>query len=70
MAYRDDAYAPPSAHRIELNGRETLTVSGVEDVERFDEGEIVLTTTAGILLVTGEDADRPSGGLLSRLFGG
>lgn len=96
MAYRDDAYAPPSAHRVELNGRETLTVSGVEDVERFDEGEIVLTTSAGILVVTGEglhigklsldggelhvdghidalayeDSERPSGGLLSRLFGG
>ena len=96
MAYNDGAYAPPSAHRVELSGRETLLVSGVEDVDRFDETEIVLTTSAGVLLVSGEglhigklsldggelhvdgridsltyeDAGRPSGGLLSRLFGG
>ena len=25
-------------HRVELEGRDKLTVSGVEDVERFDEG--------------------------------
>ena len=55
MAYRDDAYAPPSAHRVELNGRETLTVSGVEDVERFDESGVIMTTSAGTLIVTGED---------------
>ena len=40
------------AHRLELEGRERLTVSGVEDVERFDETGIVLTTTAGVLSKT------------------
>ena len=29
------------AHRLELTGREHLLVSGVEDVERFDETGIV-----------------------------
>ena len=29
-------------HRVELEGRDKLTVSGVEDVERFDEGCIVM----------------------------
>ena len=43
------------AHRLELIGREELTVSGVEDVERFDETGIVMTTAAGVLVVTGED---------------
>ena len=88
--------SPASPQRIELSGRESLTVSGVEDVERFDETEIVMNTSLGVLVVTGdslhigklsldggelhvdghidsllyEDADRPSGGLLSRLFGG
>ena len=38
---------PPSAHRLELVGREQLTISGVEDVERFDETGIVMSTTAG-----------------------
>ena len=45
---------PLSAHRLELTGRERLTVSGVEDVERFDETGIVMSTGAGILVVTGE----------------
>lgn len=42
-------------HRLELSGRERLTVSGVEDVERFDETGIVMSTTAGMLIVTGEN---------------
>ena len=45
---------PLSAHRLELTGRERLTVSGVEDVERFDETGIVMSTGAGMLVVTGE----------------
>ena len=41
-------------HRLQLDGREKLTVSGVEDVERFDEGCIVMATCEGTLIVTGE----------------
>ena len=40
-------------HRLELEGRERLIVSGVEEVERFDEEEIVMVTTAGTLVVDG-----------------
>ena len=40
-------------HRITLEGRENLTVGGVEDVERFDEGCIILSTCAGNLIITG-----------------
>ena len=43
-----------ATHRLELDNRERLTVSGVEDVERFDENMIVMTTSAGTLVVTGE----------------
>ena len=46
---------PASVHRLELVGRERLVVSGVEDVDRFDETGIVMSTTAGTLVVTGED---------------
>lgn len=46
---------PLSAHHLELTGRERLTVSGVEDVERFDETGIVMSTGAGVLVVTGEN---------------
>lgn len=46
--------AAPSRHYVSMEDRRNLTVSGVEDVERFDETNIVLTTTQGILMVTGE----------------
>ena len=44
-------------HRLELDGRERLVVSGVEEVERFDEEEIVMSTTAGNL---GSGWDEPA----------
>ncbi|MEG0780559.1 MAG: YabP/YqfC family sporulation protein [Oscillospiraceae bacterium] len=47
-------YDPTPSHHVELESRERLTVSGVEDVERFDEGGIVLSTTAGLLTISGE----------------
>ena len=46
---------PQAGHRLELIGREQLTISGVEDVERFDETGIIMSTAAGTLVVTGED---------------
>lgn len=52
MAY--DISFPPAAHRIELEGREKLIVTGVDDVDRFDENEITMSTSAGTLIVTGE----------------
>ena len=42
-------------HRLELEGRERLTVSGVEDVERFDESCIVMATCVGTLIISGEE---------------
>ena len=46
---------PAAGHRLELVGRERLTVSGVEDVERFDENGIVMSTSAGTLIIQGEN---------------
>jgi len=46
---------PAAGHRLELVGREHLTVTGVEDVERFDESGIVMSTSAGTLVVSGEE---------------
>ena len=46
---------PAAGHRLELIGRDHLVISGVEDVERFDETGIVMSTSAGTLVVTGED---------------
>jgi len=53
MAYDNDFNMAP--HRITLDGRDKLTVSGVEDVERFDETEIVMSTAEGLLIVSGEN---------------
>ena len=46
---------PAAVHRLELVGREQLVVTGVEDVERFDETGVVMSTSAGTLVVTGEE---------------
>lgn len=40
-------------HHVVLEGRSRLNVSGVEEVERFDEEEIVMETTQGRLIVRG-----------------
>ena len=42
-------------HRLQIEGREKLSISGVEDVVRFDESCIVTTTSAGTLIITGEE---------------
>lgn len=54
MAY-DLQNAAALSQCIELTGREKLTVSGVEDVERFDELSVVMRTAAGVLVVSGEE---------------
>ena len=50
----DFTSAMQQPHRVELDGRGHLLVSGVEDVERFDETGIVMSTSAGTLIVTGQ----------------
>ena len=52
---KDYSTASAAEHRLELVGRERLTVSGVEYVERFDETGIIMSTAAGTLVITGED---------------
>jgi len=42
-------------HHLVLEQRERLVISGVEEVARFDEETIVLTTTMGELEIQGED---------------
>ncbi len=52
MAYENGSSIP---HHVVMEERKRLTVSGVEDVERFDETTIVLSTTQGGMTVTGEN---------------
>ena len=42
----NDFNMPVTPHRLELMDRAHLTVSGVEDVERFDESGVIMTTSA------------------------
>ena len=42
-------------HHILLENRSRLAVSGVEEVERFDENEIVLSTCQGDLTIRGSE---------------
>ena len=41
-------------HGIVLQTRKTLRVTGVTEVERFDETSVVLATTDGMLVIAGE----------------
>ena len=41
-------------HELRLDNRAKLSVSGVEEVESFDEATVVLHTARGILIIRGE----------------
>ena len=42
-------------HNLILEGRKRLNISGVEDVESFDEESVVVYTTKGLLIVNGKE---------------
>ena len=48
-----DDRMPVKNHRIELSNRKTLLITGVKDVQSFDEQEILLETEQGMLLIRG-----------------
>ena len=56
MTY-DEKYrmAPEIPHNVIMEGRSKLSVTGVSDVESFDENEIVISTSQGILFVRGSN---------------
>ncbi|WP_186565739.1 sporulation protein YabP [Lawsonibacter celer] len=54
MPYEENKTRPESAHHVILEEREQLAVSGVEEVESFDENTIVMYTARGTLVVRGE----------------
>ena len=55
MPYDEKNSRPDGPHHLILEGREQLSVSGVEEVESFDENQIVMYTTKGTLVVRGEN---------------
>ena len=54
MAYEENERVPAKLHSLQLEGREKLSLSGVEDVTGFDESLIVLSTAQGELSIRGE----------------
>ena len=48
-------HALEAPHQLQLDGRARLHMTGVIEVESFDETTIVLTTTRGALIVRGEN---------------
>ena len=53
MAFETEHVRNISDHRVTLEDREQLTVTGVEEVESFDESTIVMVTVRGALVVRG-----------------
>ena len=41
-------------HTVILEGREKLSISGVTDVQSFDEEQILLETVRGMLIIRGQ----------------
>ncbi|MDD6188197.1 MAG: sporulation protein YabP [Clostridiales bacterium] len=53
MAYEEKYKKTELPHSLSLQDRRKLTVSGVEDVESFDENAVVLQTCGGLLILRG-----------------
>ena len=54
MAYLEGRDGPALSHHVALEEREQLVISGVEEVESFDESAILLSTARGGLEIQGE----------------
>ena len=59
MSYDEKSRAATAAvkkpHNLAMEGRRQLSISGVEEVESFDEHEIIMTTSCGSLIIRGDD---------------
>lgn len=54
MSYEEAAHISRPVHRVIMEQRERMSVSGVESVDSFDEAEVVIQTPLGRLVVTGD----------------
>jgi len=54
MAYEHEEKRLSIPHKLTLDGRKYLCVSGVKEVESFDEELVVLHTVQGTLIVRGQ----------------
>lgn len=53
MAYEYEEKALELPHKVTLDSRNRLNMTGIKEVESFDEGMVVLHTTRGTLVVRG-----------------
>ena len=54
MAYEETKNQTAPPHRLTLDERRRLTVTGVEEVVSFHEEEVAVRTVKGLLVVRGE----------------
>ena len=55
MAYEEKYKLAELPHNVIMESRKKVSVSGVDDMESFDEGEIVMGTAQGILIIRGKE---------------
>lgn len=53
LSYEQTA-AAAAEHSLSLEGRSKLSITGVQDVNGFDENTVILTTNRGELCIQGE----------------
>jgi len=46
---------PAKPHKISIENRQRAVVTGVEDVDSFNENEIIFLTGAGMMTILGKD---------------
>ncbi len=51
----DENKKDTAIHRVVMEGRQSLRVSGVEDIESFDDDTVVIYTVDGTMTVKGMD---------------
>ena len=44
-----------SPHKVTIEGRERITITSVEDIDSFNENEVIFLTGLGMMTVVGED---------------
>ena len=55
MSYEEAARAARPVHRLIIDRREHMSVSGVESVDSFDDTEVIIQTAQGRLVVSGDN---------------
>lgn len=53
MSYKEKQQPSAKTHSISMENRTKLNITGVEDVESFDENAIIMNTSQGDLIVRG-----------------